>query len=114
MFLDSGSVTRFQEKPQANSGWINGGFFVFNPKIFNYIDNDSIMLEREPLEKLVKDNQLMAYQHEGFWQCMDTIRKRDLLNNKWDNGDAKWLKNEIVCLKIYTIIKKYSYWPYRI
>ena len=50
------------------------------------------MLEREPLEKLVKDNQLMAYQHEGFWQCMDTIRERDLLNNKWDNGDAKWLK----------------------
>lgn len=90
--MDSGLVTKFQEKPQAQSGWINGGYFVFSPKIFDYIDNDKIMLERQPLEKLVKDEQLMAYIHEGFWQCMDTIRDRDLLIDKWKSGNAQWLK----------------------
>ena len=70
----------------------NGGYFVFNTKIFDYIENDTIMLEREPLEQLVKDGQLMAYTHEGFWQCMDTVRDRDLLIDKWENGKAKWLK----------------------
>ena len=92
VFNDSGLVTSFQEKPQAQSGWINGGFFVFSPKIFDYIENDTIMLERQPLEKLVEDQQLMAYEHEGFWQCMDTIRDRDLLIDKWNSGNAKWLK----------------------
>ena len=92
VFNDSGLVTSFQEKPQAQSGWINGGFFVFSPKIFDYIDNDTIMLERQPLEKLVEDQQLMSYEHEGFWQCMDTIRDRDLLIDKWNSGNAKWLK----------------------
>ena len=92
VFMDSGLVTKFQEKPQAQSGWINGGYFVFSPKIFDYIDNDTIMLERQPLEKLVKDKQLMAYIHEGFWQCMDTIRDRDLLIDKWKSGNAQWLK----------------------
>lgn len=92
VFNDSGLVTSFQEKPQAQSGWINGGFFVFSPKIFDYIDDDTIMLERQPLEKLVEDQQLMSYEHEGFWQCMDTIRDRDLLIDKWNSGNAKWLK----------------------
>ena len=92
VFHESGLVKEFKEKPQANSGWINGGYFVFNSKIFNYIENDTIMLEREPLEQLVKDGQLMAYTHEGFWQCMDTVRDRDLLIDKWENGKAKWLK----------------------
>ena len=92
VFNDSGLVTSFQEKPQAQSGWINGGFFVFSPKIFDYIENDTIMLERQPLEKLVEDQQLMSYEHEGFWQCMDTIRDRDLLIDKWNSGNAKWLK----------------------
>jgi len=92
VFNNSGLVTSFQEKPQAQSGWINGGFFVFSPKIFDYIDDDTIMLERQPLEKLVEDQQLMSYEHEGFWQCMDTIRDRDLLIDKWNSGNAKWLK----------------------
>lgn len=92
VFHESGLVKEFKEKPQANSGWINGGYFVFNTKIFDYIENDTIMLEREPLEQLVKDGQLMAYTHEGFWQCMDTVRDRDLLIDKWENGKAKWLK----------------------
>ena len=93
VFLNSnGRVDKFQEKPQSQSGWINGGFFVFSPKIFKYIKDDSIMLEREPLEKLVQEEQLMGYTHKGFWQCMDTIRDRDFLRNKWNNKEIPWLK----------------------
>ena len=93
VFLDQkGLVNKFQEKPQAQSGWINGGFFVFSPKIFDYIDDDTIMLERAPLEKLVFDNQLMAFEHNGFWQCMDTVRDRDFLNKIWESGNAPWAK----------------------
>ena len=92
VFSDSGLVTSFKEKPQAQSGWTNGGFFVFSNKIFDYIDGDSIMLERKPLEELVKNNELMSYSHEGFWQCMDTIRDRDLLVDMWNNHNRLWLK----------------------
>jgi glucose-1-phosphate cytidylyltransferase len=73
-------VKKFEEKPQSSSGWINGGFFVLNYNIFKYIKNDLTMLEREPLEKLVKIKQLVAYKHHGFWQCMDTLRDKILLN----------------------------------
>ncbi len=85
-------VEEFAEKPQAGKGWINGGFFVFNKKIFNYIENDSIMLEREPLEKLSEVGELMAYKHHGFWQCMDTIREKEILENLWSSNNAVWLK----------------------
>src|SRR5436309_3090139 len=67
-------VTRFDEKPQIGEGWINGGFFVLEPGVLDYIDGDRIVFEREPLEALSRDGQLVAYRHQGFWQCMDTLR----------------------------------------
>ena len=85
-------VEEFAEKPQAGKGWINGGFFVFDKEIFDYIEDDSIMLEREPLERLSKNDQLMAFKHEGFWQCMDTIREKEILENLWISNNALWLK----------------------
>jgi glucose-1-phosphate cytidylyltransferase len=83
-------VLRFSEKPQTESGWINGGFFVFEPQIFDYLQDDSSTLEREPLERLAADGQLMAYKHEGFWQPMDTLRDRELLEGLWKEGRAPW------------------------
>ena len=83
-------VTKFIEKPQIGEGWINGGFFVLEPQVMDYIEADETMFEREPLERLVKDRQLAAYQHERFWQCMDTLRDVRLLNELWKKGDAPW------------------------
>ena len=83
-------VRSFKEKPQLNQGWINGGFFVLSPKVFDYIDNDLPTFEREPLERLAAEGQLKTYRHEGFWQCMDTVRDRDLLNQMWETGNAPW------------------------
>ncbi len=83
-------VTSFSEKPQIGEGWINGGFFVLEPEIFDYIESDSTIFEREPLEKLAKDHQLMAYKHEGFWQPMDTLRELRLLRALWDSNNAPW------------------------
>lgn len=83
-------VTKFIEKPQIGEGWINGGFFVLDPQVMDYIEGDETMFEREPLERLVKDRQLAAYQHERFWQCMDTLRDVRLLNELWEKGDAPW------------------------
>lgn len=85
-------VREFKEKPQINQGWINGGFFVFSPKVFDYIRDDSTVFEREPLEKLASDGELKTYLHEGFWQCMDTARDRDYLNKLWDEGNAPWIR----------------------
>lgn len=92
MIMDDGAlVTSFQEKPQTSQGWINGGFFVFNKEIFDYLDKgDETILERSPMEGLARDSQLMAYKHEGFWQCMDNVRDRDLLRDLWKKGDAPW------------------------
>lgn len=83
-------VTDFHEKPQVGEGWINGGFFVFSPEIFNYLENDATILEQSPLEKLAKAGQLMAYQHQGFWHCMDTVRDRDVLEKLWSTNKAPW------------------------
>jgi len=88
--IEAGRVTDFQEKPQTGEGWINGGFFVFEPKIFDYIGGDAIMLEREPLEKLALEGQLMAYHHPGYWQCMDTLRDKHALDELWASGKAPW------------------------
>ncbi len=85
-------VREFKEKPQINQGWINGGFFVLSPKVFDYIRDDSTVFEREPLEQLASDGDLKTYLHEGFWQCMDTARDRDYLNKLWDEGNAPWLR----------------------
>ena len=83
-------VRSFKEKPQVNQGWINGGFFVLSPKVFDYIENDHTTFEAEPLERLAAEGQLKTYRHEGFWQCMDTARDRDMLNKMWDEGNAPW------------------------
>jgi glucose-1-phosphate cytidylyltransferase len=88
--LDGDVVTEFSEKPQAREGWINGAFFVLEPQVLDYIDGDETEWEREPLERLAADGELMAYRHEGFWQCMDTLRDRKLLEQLWDTGDAPW------------------------
>lgn len=88
--LDGGKIVRFSEKPQASEGWINGAFFVLEPKVFEYIENDSTQFEKEPLENLARDGQLMAFRHESFWQCMDTIREKHILQTLWDSGRAPW------------------------
>jgi glucose-1-phosphate cytidylyltransferase len=86
-----GSVKRFLEKPRGDGSWINGGFFVCEPKVFDYITGgDETVLEREPLETLARDNQLSAYHHDGFWKCMDTLRDKTDLNRAWDSGAAPW------------------------
>ena len=92
LIINDNKVEEFAEKPQAGKGWINGGFFVFNKEIFNYIEDDTIMLEREPLEKLSKIGDLMAYKHDDFWQCMDTIREKEILEGLLNSNSAPWLK----------------------
>jgi glucose-1-phosphate cytidylyltransferase len=89
---ESGHILEFKEKPQVGEGWINGGYFVFNYEVFDYLKDDQTILEREPLENLSKQNELVAYRHEGFWHCMDTIRDRDNLNEIWARGEAPWKK----------------------
>ncbi|MEG2520668.1 MAG: glucose-1-phosphate cytidylyltransferase [Christensenellaceae bacterium] len=84
------SISSFREKLQQDSGWINGGFMVLEPAIFDYIENDSTVLEKEPLEKLAKEGQLMAYKHDGFWQCMDTMRDKMLLDTLLLENKAPW------------------------
>ena len=89
--LKGDKIIKFAEKPMSNGGFVNGGFFVFNKQFFKYlIKNDDCYLEREPLEKLVKEKQLSLYQHKGFWKCMDTQRERDILNNMYQKKDAPW------------------------
>lgn len=83
-------VERFVEKPQIGEGWINGGFFVLEPGVLDYIGGDDIIFEREPLEQLAQDGELVAYRHEAFWQCMDTPRDVRLLQRLWQEGDAPW------------------------
>lgn len=88
--IDGSQVKAFAEKPQVGEGWINGGFFVFEPGVFDYIDGDSTILERDPLERIARDGQLMAYQHAGFWHPMDTLRDKELLERLWASGNAPW------------------------
>lgn len=84
--LNGDRITEFSEKPQAGEGWINGAFFVLEPGVFDYIDGDETQWEREPLSGLAADGQLMAYQHPGFWQCMDTLRDKKLLEGLWEQS----------------------------
>ena len=83
-------VVSFQEKPQTGQGWVNGGYFVIEPEFFDLIKEDQTILEREPLERVAKMGELMSYQHKGFWQCMDTKRDRDNLEEFWNSGKAPW------------------------
>src|SRR4030042_179475 len=91
VMIKGNNITEFNEKPQVKEGFINGGFFVLNRKFFTYLkEEDNCYLEREPLEKLSKEKQLSVYLHEGFWQCMDTQRELDILNELWKNKKAPW------------------------
>lgn len=88
--IEGEQVVSFQEKPQMSEGWINGAFFVLEPGVFDYIEGDHTQFEREPLENLARDGQLMAFKHEGFWQCMDTLRDKVRLEKLWESGEAPW------------------------
>ena len=88
--IENDNVLSFDEKPEDGHGLINGGFFVLSPKILDYIDDDSTIFEREPLEKLATSNELGVYKHRGFWQCMDTIRDKQFLENLWNKKQAPW------------------------
>ena len=87
---NDGNVAVFSEKPQAAEGWINGAFFVLEPEVYDYIQGDETQWEKEPMENLAKDGQLMAYRHTSFWQCMDTLREKYILENFWNGGNAPW------------------------
>lgn len=87
---DKNTVSGFMEKPVGDGAWINGGFFVLSPKVGGYIENDSTVWEREPMEKLARDGELMAWHHEGFWKPMDTLRDKRDLESLWDAGKAPW------------------------
>jgi glucose-1-phosphate cytidylyltransferase len=88
--FDGDSISEFSEKPQTGEGWINGAFFVLEPGVFNYIAGDDTQFELEPLNNLAKDGQLMAYKHQSFWQCMDTLREKHILETSWRSGHAPW------------------------
>jgi glucose-1-phosphate cytidylyltransferase len=90
MVFKGDRVVEFSEKPQTSEGWINGAFFVLEPGVFDFIEGDMTQWEREPMEKLARDGQLMAYRHTSFWQCMDTLRDKRLLEELWDRGQAPW------------------------
>lgn len=87
---NNNAVLSFKEKPRGEIGWINGGFFVLEPQIFNYIEGDDTFFERDPLEILAEQNELVAYKHHGFWQPMDTLRDKEHLESLWVNGKAPW------------------------
>ena len=90
IFLNKNKIIKFKEKSQMSEGWINGGFFVFNNKIFNYLHDDKTILERKPLQELARKGQMMAFKHFGFWQCMDTVRDKEILE-----AELKLKKNKI-------------------
>ena len=90
IIFDGDLVAKFTEKPQIGEGWINGGFMVFEPEIFDWIEGDHTSLEADVLEELAQEGQLAAYKHEGFWQCMDTLRDKRLLEKLWAEGSAPW------------------------
>lgn len=89
--FDGDQVVEFSEKPQVGEGWINGGFFVFERGVFDYLHGDDTVLEGDPLERLARDGQLMAFKHHGFWHPLDTIRDRDVLEELWRSGRAPWI-----------------------
>lgn len=88
--LDGDCVAEFTEKPQTSEGWINGGYMVLEAAVLDYIDDDGVYFQKEPMERLAADGQLMAYRHESYWQCMDTLRDKVYLQTLWDTGRAPW------------------------
>jgi len=87
---ETNQVCGFQEKPKGDGSWINGGFFIMEPQVFDYIDGDKTTLEKEPLESLAREGELLAYKHSGFWQPMDTLRDKNQLEELWKSGQAPW------------------------
>jgi glucose-1-phosphate cytidylyltransferase len=90
LLFEGDLVSSFTEKPQAGEGWINGGFLIFEPAVFDYLEGDGTILEAHTLERLAEEGQLAAYRHPDFWQCMDTLRDKQLLENLWTQGKAPW------------------------
>jgi glucose-1-phosphate cytidylyltransferase len=88
--FEQGRVTSFYEKPELGDGWINGGYFVLNERVIDIVEDDSTVWEREPIERLVADGQLMGYRHRGFWSCMDTLKEKNMLEAMWTRGEAPW------------------------
>jgi glucose-1-phosphate cytidylyltransferase len=88
--MEGDRIASFTEKPQIGEGWINGAFFIMEPGVYDYIDGDETMFEHGPLSRLAADGQLMAYRHTSFWQCMDTMREKQILNDLWSEGHAPW------------------------
>jgi glucose-1-phosphate cytidylyltransferase len=88
--ISENKITNFKEKPAGDGNWINGGFFVLEPSVFDYIQNDSTLWEREPLENLAKENHLSAFRHSGFWQPLDTLRDKNYLDDLWTSNNAPW------------------------
>ena len=90
--MEDNKVISFKEKPQTQKGWINGGYFVIEPEFLDYIEDDNSILEKDPLEMVANEGQLMAYKHYGYWQCMDTKRDKDNLEDLWNSGKTPWIK----------------------
>ena len=88
--FDEDRVTNFYEKANVTEGWINGGFFVLNRRVLDYIEDDTSIWEREPVERLAREGQLMGYRHKGFWSCMDTLKEKNTLEELWNAGNAPW------------------------
>lgn len=88
--FEGDQVVDFYEKPETGEGWINGGYFMLNAKVIDYIENDETIWERDPVERLARDNQLMGYRHFGFWSCMDTLKEKNFLEELWSSGRAPW------------------------
>jgi glucose-1-phosphate cytidylyltransferase len=88
--MEGDQIRTFKEKPEGDTSWINGGFFVLSPKVIDYIDDDKTVWENEPMENLAKDNQMVAYKHAGFWHAMDTLRDKTILDTLWRQGKAPW------------------------
>jgi glucose-1-phosphate cytidylyltransferase len=88
--MSENKIINFQEKPEGDGAWINGGFFILSPKVLDYIEGDETIWERAPMERLAKEGQISAYLHEGFWQPMDTLRDKTHLEELWSSGKAPW------------------------
>ena len=87
---ETDSITAFREKSELDSSYINGGYMIMEPKVFDYIKDDTTVFEKDPLNRLSSENELKAYKYKGFWQCMDTKREKDMLDAMWNNADAPW------------------------
>lgn len=88
--LDGDQVVEFYEKPEASEGWINGGYFVLSARAIDYVTGDDTVWERDAVDALIRDAQLMAYRHTGFWSCMDTLKEKNMLEDLWSSGKAPW------------------------